>query len=322
MKRQTDKKLKLCVIGAGNMAMEHIKVFKVCKEIEVAGIYSRTVYKAQDLANNFNIPIVAKSIKELNDCTKADIVIIAVSELACKEVCLEAVKYNWKLLIEKPAGHNLDEAIYIKKLCADYGVDAYVGFNRRFYSSTMALQRSLKAVNGKRVVTVLDQEDAELAKLSGRPQEVVDNWMYANSIHLIDYFHQFCRGNHIQTNILSKWDPKKRNPVIAELKFSSGDIGIYHGVWDAPGPWSVTVSTSDLRGELRPLELLSLQFKGSRKVSKVKIDEIDEEYKAGLMRQSRALIATCYGDKSELVTVKEATKSMQLVESIYKQDCL
>ena len=51
--------------------------------------------------------------------------------------------------------------------------------------------------------------------------------MYANSMHLIDYFQQFCRGEHIHTNILSRWNPKDRDPVIAELKFSSDDVGIY-----------------------------------------------------------------------------------------------
>ena len=317
---KADKRLKLCIIGAGNMAREHLGVFHECEEIEIVGIYSKTLSKARDVSNNFNIPIVANSIKELYDSTKANIVVIAVNELACKEVCLEAVKYNWKLLIEKPVGHNFSEAIFIDKLCTDCGVDAYVGLNRRFYGSTMALQKILRGINGKRVVTVLDQEDAELATLSGRPKKVVDNWMYANSIHLIDYFQQFCRGEHIHTSILSRWNPKDRDPVIAELKFSSGDVGIYHAVWDAPGPWSVTVSTNEVRGELRPLEILSLQFKGSRKTSEVAIDEIDKEYKPGLMRQARELIETFYGNTSELVTVTEATKSMKLVKSIYEQE--
>ena len=75
-----------------------------------------------------------------------------------------------------------------------------------------------------------------------------------------------------------------------------------------------------MRGELRPLEILSLQFKGSRKTSEVAIDEIDKEYKPGLMRQARELIETFYGNTSELVTVTEATKSMKLVKSIYEQE--
>ena len=50
------------------------------------------------------------------------------------------------------------------------------------------------------------------------------------------------------------------------------------------------------------------------------IDEIDKEYKPGLMRQARELIETFYGNTSELVTVTEATKSMKLVKSIYEQE--
>ena len=103
---KADKKLKLCIIGAGNMAREHLGVFHECEEIEIVGIYSKTLSKARDVSNNFNIPIVANSIKELYDSTKANIVVIAVNEY---KICLEAVKYNWKLLIEKPVGHKFSE---------------------------------------------------------------------------------------------------------------------------------------------------------------------------------------------------------------------
>ena len=56
---------------------------------------------------------------------------------------------------------------------------------------------------------------------------------------------------------------------------------------------------------LEQIYILSLQFKGSRKTSEVEIDEIDKEYKPGLMRQARELIETfwkyirtCYSHRS------------------------
>ena len=40
-------------------------------------------------------------------------------------------------------------------------------------------------------MTVIDQENTIKAKHSGHKIKVIKNWMFANSIHLIDYFNIF-----------------------------------------------------------------------------------------------------------------------------------
>ena len=140
--------------------------------------------------------------------------------------------------------------------------------------------------------------------------------MYANSIHLIDYFSQLCRGDHQSTQILS-WDPEEPGPVIAQLKFSSGDVGLYQACWNAPGPWSVALSIKELRAELRPIEQLTLQQAGSRKAELQACDPIDHEFKPGLWRQAQEAIKATRGESSALPTIAEANRSMALVASIY-----
>ena len=141
--------------------------------------------------------------------------------------------------------------------------------------------------------------------------------MYANSIHLIDYFTQFCRGNHVKTHILSPWTPEAPGTVIAQLYFESGDLGLYQASWNAPGPWSVAVCTNELRAELRPIEQLNLQKYGTRKSVLKNIDEVDEHFKPGLLRQAQAAVRAVRGEQTHLPTIKEANKSMSLVASIY-----
>ena len=106
--------------------------------------------------------------------------------------------------------------------------------------------------------------------------------------------------------------------VIAQLEFSSGDLGLYQGVWNAPGPWSVSVCTSTLRGELRPIEQLSLQEAGSRKSTLQPSDPLDQKFKPGLIRQAQAAINATQGTTHKLPTIHEANKSMKIVESIYR----
>jgi hypothetical protein len=105
--------------------------------------------------------------------------------------------------------------------------------------------------------------------------------------------------------------------VIAQLQFSSGDIGLYQAVWNAPGPWTVAVSTPPLRAELRPIEQLSLQRAGSRQAEPQAADPLDQQFKPGLLRQAQAAIKAARGQATTLPSLAEANRSMALVASIY-----
>ena len=45
----------------------------------------------------------------------------------------------------------------------------------------------LSKSNERRYIHIYDQENPNAALESGQPELVVKNWMYANSIHLIDF---------------------------------------------------------------------------------------------------------------------------------------
>lgn len=299
------------------MSSEHLRAFDSCLDVQLVGIHSRTFARAQELANCYPQMKVAHSIHELYESTHADLVVIAVPELACRDVCEQAFKYPWTLLVEKPVGYTLSEALYIERLALSHHAKVFVALNRRFYGSTLQLQQLLKDNSSSRIVTILDQEDSFGALAAGQPIEVVNHWMYANSIHLIDYFSQLCRGQHLNSRVLIPWNPMEPGPVLAQLEFSSGDVGVYQASWNAPGPWSVSVSTPEFRAELRPIEQLSVQMAGSRKSELQQDDPLDHQFKPGLLRQAQAAINSVRGFPSILPTLSEANRSMALVASIY-----
>ena len=309
--------LRVAVIGAGYMAAEHLRVFNVCPDVQLVGIHSRSAARADALAQAYPGLAVLHSIEALHAHTAADLVVMAVPELACQAVCEQAFKHPWTLLIEKPVGHTLAEALLIEQKAAAHSARAYVALNRRFYGSTLQLQQALQGIDQPRLVTILDQEDAAGALAAGQPPEVVSHWMYANAIHLIDYFSQLCRGDHLVTQVLTPWNPADPGNVIAQLQYSSGDIGHYQALWNAPGPWSVAVCTPPLRAELRPIEKLSLQRAGSRQAELQADDPIDQQFKPGLLRQAQAAIKAARGQATTLPSLAEANRSMALVASIY-----
>lgn len=299
------------------MTKEHLKVFSNIKNVNLSGIYSRTRSKAEILASEFDIENVYNSIEDLYHNTKADLVVISVPELNTKEVCEIAFKFPWVCMIEKPVGYNLTIALEVLNLAEKNNTTAYAALNRRHYSSTRKLQEDLKLNNEIRTVHVFDQENPKVALDGGTPKLVVDNWMYANSIHLIDYFTLLCRGSLISVENIKKWIPGKPCFVLSKLVYSSGDIGIYEAIWEGPGPWAVTVSTPSKRWELRPLEELRTQEYKSRKTFLQDIHEWDTNFKPGLRLQAEEALKALNGKSHQLPSLKDALITMDIINKIY-----
>jgi predicted dehydrogenase len=308
---------KVAFVGAGYMTTEHIKAFKDIPGVVLTGIYSRTQSRAEKLTLELGVSTVFDSIAELYEKTQAELVVISVPELSVREVCLEAFKYPWTCLIEKPAGYDLADAEQILHGAKQLRRQAYVALNRRHHGSTRVVLEDINQQKGSRLIHVYDQQDQIAARKAGQPELVVKNWMYANSIHVIDYFSLLGRGQIVSVTPVIEWTSDNPHFVVAKITYDSGDIGIYEAIWNGPGPWAVTVTTQEKRWEMRPLEQAMVQSYGSRKLESVATHEWDARFKPGLRLQADEAVKASRGEMHNLPTLADAMKSMKLVQAIY-----
>jgi predicted dehydrogenase len=308
-------KWKIAIVGAGYMAQEHARALKSLN-VELVGLCSRTASRAESLAQTYGMTVY-RTISEMYQATRADAVVVAVPELSAPAVCEESFRFPWVCLLEKPAGVDMKVATRILDESRRTGTRAFVALNRRAYSSTRRALDELARSDGPRLISILDQEDQDAARGAGQPEEVVRNWMYANSIHLIDYFGLMARGDVVSIQHAAPWTQESPRFVAATIRFASGDIGVYQAVWNAPGPWSVTVTNPHIRLEMRPLEKLGIQTRGKRHLEEVAPDAIDTEYKPGLRRQAEQLVAFLEGQRTSLATIEDAHRTMKLCARIY-----
>lgn len=309
--------IRVAFIGAGQMAREHARAFRDNPDIKIVGIFSRTNERAKVLADEFNIKRVYDSVDELWNGTRAHLVVISVSVLATSEICKAAFRFPWQCLIEKPVGHDFDTAEAILKEAEQRQATAYVALNRRHYASTRAVLQAMEKTTEARLVEVFDQENPRAELEAGQNPYVVQNLMYANSIHLIDYLGMFCRGSLVDVSHIIPWDPRTPRYVLAKLLFSSGDIGIYHAVWDAPGPWAVTITTQSKRFEMRPLEQATVQLYKSRQADPMLPHPWDTQFKPGLRLQAEETVRALRGLPHRLPSLKEGFHTMQIINKIY-----
>lgn len=310
------KKWKIAIVGSGYMAQEHAKAFASLPNVEIAGVCGRSRARGEALAGSYGVPIY-DSVASLHAGTQADAVVVAVNELSVREVCLAAFAHPWLCFLEKPVGVDLIQAEEITAAAKHAGTRAYVALNRRSYASTRQALQELASDDGVRLISVLDQQDMVSAREGGQPDEVVRNYMYANSIHLIDYLNLFGRGEIVSVQPTHRWNAVNPGHVVATIHYASGDVGVYQAVWNGPGPWVVTVTNPQVRLEMRPLEKLGIQRRGERRLTEAPADAIDTEFKPGLRHQAEQIVDLLQGRPTSLATLDEATRSMGLCADIY-----
>lgn len=307
---------RIAIVGAGYMATEHSRAFAAIEGVAIVGVVGRSPERAQGLAADHGCPVYT-DIETMFAGSAADAVVVAVPELACRTVCEKVFEFPWVSLLEKPVGRDFDEARCLNDLREQRGRSAFVALNRRSFHSTREAQKLLAESDSPRFILVHDTQDTAVARQVGQPAEVIHDWMFANSIHLVDYLRQFGRGEIVAVDVPLAFDAENPHSVGATVSFSSGDRAVYFGAWNVPGPWYVTVANEDIRIELRPLEALSFQRRGERALTPVKGCAIDSNFKPGLYYQAEQFIKAVKGEKSSLTTLGDATSSMELVARIY-----
>lgn len=314
------KTCRVAFVGAGGMIREHARAFRDVPGVEIAGITNRTRSKAETLAVELGIPAAYDTVAEMHAATQADLVVMAVYEPAIRETAEACFAHDWAVLMEKPIGLDAAEARVVAAAAERSGRRVWVGLNRRTLSSTQAVLADLGTYPGQRYIRVQDQQSLETARAIGHTQAVIDNWMFANSIHLVDYLLTFGRGAVTGVERLVHFDPERPGLVVAKVAFDSGDIGIYEGLWHAPGPWACSVTTARRRWELRPLERATFQNAGERSLNPVDLNAFDETYKPGFRLQAERVVAAWRGEASQAATIKDALDATELVARIYQPE--
>tara|TARA_B100001564_G_scaffold332555_1_gene319542 strand:+ start:574 stop:1512 length:939 start_codon:yes stop_codon:yes gene_type:complete len=310
--------IKIAIIGAGYMAEEHIKAFQQIKLCQISAIISRSKEKVIKLAKKYRIPNIVSDIGQLKKISKANLVVVTVPEIEKYGIMKRIIIFDWLIFIEKPVGYNLVESNKIELLAKINKRKVLVAHNRRFYSSVMKALKDIEKNNkAKRFIHIQDQQSFEEARRYNHPEKVVKNFMYANSIHLIDLIFVFCRGKVKKIQNIKPWKGERTEIVLSFIEFSSGDSAIYEGIWKGPGPWSCTITTKDKRWSLKPLENLEIQEYGSRCQNKIPIDSVDFDFKPGLIVQSKNVINFLKNKPNTSVTISESNKTMKLIKDIF-----
>lgn len=314
-------KVKLGIIGAGNIARQHLSVIRDIEGMDAVGITSRTKVKAQDLAKEYNIPVCADDIDSLIKEAKPDALMVFVSPDQIYAVTASLMALGLPLFIEKPPGLAPDETRILAELAQKHSIQTMVGFNRRYYS---IFHKGIDMIrkHGPLMGIMVEGHERMWLRADRLAKNIRSQWIFVNSTHTIDLL-RFFGGEPINMKAIGhRYLEPRGDQFAAIMETESGAIGQYSAHWYSPGGWRVVLYGDGVTVEFKPLEdgrWMDRDFK----LHKIEPDQVDIKYKPGFFKQMQAfrkLVAE--GDLQwPMLDLEGAYKTMQLAEKMSSQLC-
>ena len=313
------RRLKVGVIGAGDIAEKHLEVLAAFNDIEIAALCSRGHPRIYALAERFKVTQTFTDHRAMLDAVKFDAVFVLVSATQVAEVSAECLRRGLPTFMEKPPGLSVAETKGLLEIANSNGCLNMVGLNRRFFS---VMEKASDAVlETGPIVSIAVEAPEKLAAVKAlgmHPPEVIKGLLFANSVHCIDLLRFF--GGDIKTicSLAGQWDEGQKNSFGALIRFEGGAMGQYVSNWMAPGSWNVTLYGYGRRVSLNPLERGTITDSGGESRA-LEPDELDTQFRPGLYRQDRYFL-DCVTENRKVTRpaadLADALKTMELVELI------
>ena len=319
--------MKLILVGCGPMAIEYAKVLNAQNQDFI------TIGNTQKGALNYEKEINEKVILGglelwLKNNSNLDFnhhkVIITVNENLLGTISRLVLKYGFKdILVEKPGGLDIDDIINLNSEALVNKANVYIGYNRRFFSSTLKVIELIEHDGGITSFNFEFTEWGDIIKDLVKNEGVLEEWFIQNSSHVIDLaFH--IGGSPIEMNSFvsggEEWHPK--GTIFSGAGISEKNaLFTYNANWESAGRWWVEFLTNKNRYIMKPMEHLFVQKRGSISLEKIELeDELDQNFKPGLYKQVDVFLKS----PEKLMNIKEQIKKLsiyeQMISSIKKID--
>jgi len=316
--KNLDKK-DILLIGAGPMAISYAQLLQGINASFV--VVGRGEESAKIFYENTNVKVntggIDKWLSENKIYPKYAIVAVTGTQLG--NVARSVIKYGIKnILLEKPGGLDNADIEKVAKVAKEAGSNVLLGYNRRFYASTLKAKEIIEEDGGVSSYYFEFTEWPHTIVPLPKDPEIKKRWLLHNSTHVIDMaFYLGGEPKNIQSYSKGSFDWHPNGTIFTGAGVSkSGALFSYHSNWDAPGRWGVEILTKNHRLIFRPLEKLKIQKLRTIAIEDVKIDEQrDIDFKPGLYRQVEAFIDENY---NEFIDIHQQASRLKIFDVICK----
>lgn len=294
------------IVGAGPIAVEYSKILsKMTIPYHVVG-------RGEASAKQFEQVLTGVVVHRggLNNYLKHTPhtythAIVCVSEIFLGSATRDLVAHGVKnILVEKPGAANFNEIGTIVEIAQNANAKIYVGYNRRFYSSVIELQKRIKNDGGLQSFSFEFTEWSHVIGPLQKEDGVKEEWFLHNSSHVIDLaFYLGGKPAQMFPFVAGKisWHPKG-STFAGAGKTTNNALFTYTANWESAGRWGAEFNTLKGKYILRPLEKLQFQQTGTILVTEIALEDTDDmSFKPGFFKQTELF----FKDPQRLLTIEE-----------------
>lgn len=306
--------MSVLVVGTGLIGIEYTRILKDM------GINVQVIGRGQERCDIFKhktgIDALSGGIEQIESLPRIpEYAIVAASEGQLGYVTDYLIRKGVKrILIEKPGATSSHAIRELSALSDQYNAEVYVGYNRRFHSSTLAAQQIIGEDGGVKSFNFEFTEWTHINNHIVKEPGIKEKWFLHNSTHVVDlafYLGGWPKEIHTVRSGGLEWHPYSRYAGAGISEHNA--VFSYFADWQGPGRWSVEVLTLNHRLIFRPLEKLGIQKIGELAAQVAEIDDsIDIKYKPGFYRQTELFLS----DPSQLLTLQGQAKNCDIFDRI------
>jgi predicted dehydrogenase len=231
------KKIRVLVVGVGNMGISHARAYQTIEGFEIAGLCTRGIEKRLDIKQEFpDVPLFTDYEAALA-ATKPDAVSINTWPDTHAAYAKLALKANCHIFIEKPLAGTVAEAEEIVALAKAAGKKLVIGYILRVHPSWIKFVEIGKTL-GKPLVMRMNLNQQS----SGAQWEVHKQLMNSISpivdcgVHYVDVMCQVTGAKPIRVHavgarLTNEIDAKMYNYGHLHVAFDDGSVGWYEAGW-------------------------------------------------------------------------------------------
>ena len=180
-------RLRVAEVGIRGKGGQHMEILSGFEEVELVAVCDTVPEILESVGDKFGISRRYSSIDQLLDGEELDAVFIATPPEINAPVALPCLEHGVNTFLEKPPGMTAAEAKGLVVAAEKSGAKGMVGLNRRFHPMlTQALEMVEERGPVIQLVGEFHKPMSVLSQMSRFSPEVMDNWLVANDIHVVD----------------------------------------------------------------------------------------------------------------------------------------
>ncbi len=317
-------KIKIGIIGTGNIAKTHAGNLKSIPEVSLGPVFDIQTNRSQAFAQDFGMT-VRNSIEEV--FSDADAVYITVPNKLHAELTLKALSAGKHVFCEKPFALNIDDAEKIVKAVNEAGVVYQIGFNRRFAPVYKKMKNFI--LSGDLVPASfnikMNRGELQSPPWTSDP-EVTGGFLFESTLHLIDMVRYLFGEVKKVTAIGSKTIYPCVDDFSMIFEMKNGVHGVFsssaHTTWIYPFE-RVEVYGNHFAISNDEMETVTYCSGLNQPYNQETFSTLPIEKRWGFIQEDLLFISRLLGKQEDdmdlLATHIDGYKNVELIENIYQQ---